>query len=73
MAHVKPMRFSKAEFNVVHLDQGKPQHQPRLGDEQIKSSPAQRDLGVLVDENLDMTKLCAPTDRRPAFPGLHPY
>ncbi|RMB95413.1 hypothetical protein DUI87_28134 [Hirundo rustica rustica] len=49
------MRFSKAKFKVLHMAQGSLQNEHSLRDEQIESSPAQKDLGALTDKGLDMS------------------
>ncbi|GAB0179392.1 cAMP-dependent protein kinase inhibitor alpha [Grus japonensis] len=55
-ATVNCMKFSKAKCKVLHMGQGNPKHNYRLGREWIETSPEEKDLGVLVDVKVNVTQ-----------------
>jgi len=58
------MKIHMAKCEVLHLGRDNPKHGYSPGDEWIESSPAEKDLGVLTDEKLNMSWQRALTDQK---------
>ncbi|KAK4830472.1 hypothetical protein QYF61_011196 [Mycteria americana] len=65
------MKFSKDKYKVLHLGKHNPGLQHRLGSTQLGSNSVERDVGVLVDNKLNMSEACCCGKQSQQDAGLH--
>ncbi|GAB0207914.1 mitochondrial enolase superfamily member 1 [Grus japonensis] len=63
-AMINGMKFNKSKCQILHLGQNNTRHEYKLEEEWLESSPAERDLEVLVNSRLNRSQQCALAAKR---------
>ncbi|PKU45275.1 rna-directed dna polymerase from mobile element jockey-like [Limosa lapponica baueri] len=63
-AYVNLMKFNQAKCKVPHLGHDNPKHKFGFSGEWLESSPEEKDLGVFVNEKLNMRQPCVLTAQK---------
>lgn len=63
------MKFNKSKYQILHLGQGNPGYMYNLGNEKLKNSPAERDLGWWQVEY--KSAVCPGSQKSQPCPGVH--
>ncbi|KAK4807842.1 hypothetical protein QYF61_007748 [Mycteria americana] len=69
-AIISGMKLNQSKCRILHLGGSNARHKSKLGEEWLESSPAERDLGVLVGSRLNRSQQCAlAAERANRIPG----
>uniref|UniRef100_A0A2D4L5K5 Uncharacterized protein n=1 Tax=Micrurus paraensis TaxID=1970185 RepID=A0A2D4L5K5_9SAUR len=64
MGPIQTIKFNMEKSKVLHLGRKNQRYKYRLGETWLKNSNCERNLGVLVDNRLNMNQQCAATTKK---------
>ena len=53
------MALGSKSFNIADVGHNKPHHKYKLGDNSLKSSVKEKDLGIIVDNKMKFSEQCS--------------